>query len=753
MKKEQQHTKKTIFFIVTSILMTIYLLWRVFFTLPFQEGILQVIFGILLIVAETITVFTTFELYYRKIKSDNYQLDLPDIQDEDYPDIDVFIATHNESCDLLYKTANACTYMDYPDTNKVHIYFCDDGNRNEVHELAKSLNIGYLGLADNKEAKSGNLNNALEHTHSPLVATFDADMIPQHTFLMKTVPYFLLPKYIKEDDVWRKRTNEELEDTKSMKIGLIQTPQSFYNPDLFQFNLFAENTIPNEQDFFSKEVNIMRNSSNAIAYTGSNTIISRQALMDIGGFPLKTITEDFETSVRIQKEGYITYATNEVQAAGLSTTTISSMFKQRTRWARGVIQSIQNTKAIFTPKLPLAARLTYLSAYLYWWSFFNRIIFILAPIMFALFDFQVVNTDFKSLLIFWLPAYFFYSISMRYLSSNIRNQRWSQVIDTILAPYLIFPVLLETLHIHQRTFKVTNKKKETSRNKNLYYAIPHILLLILSVLAIIRYVKGKYGWALIYSSIILFWLFYNLVAILYALFFMLGRPSPRKSERIKASVSAKVSYNNYAFNATTYDLSDQGISLLTDTEYYIPDDQNVKIQLKDRNYSATLTGSIVNVRKQNNQWLYALKVKPESTKDKSQYSQIIYDRNHSLPVEMDLWSTAYDDFIRNIQYRIKKAQIERRKSIRMNIHKKICFENGTTGYIEDFNFKYISVSHLKLYDEDLEYYKWITDSNINLLLKPERQLSDRILFKITNLDTIIQNNLIDQLLVDLKQRS
>ena len=171
MKKEQHHIKKTIFFIVTSILMTIYLLWRTFFTLPFQEGILQVIFGILLIVAETVTVFTTFELYYRKIKSDHYQLDLPDIQTEDFPDIDIFIATHNENCDLLYKTANACTYMDYPDTNKVHIYFCDDGNRNEVHELAKSLNIGYLGLADNKEAKSGNLNNALEHTNSPLVAT------------------------------------------------------------------------------------------------------------------------------------------------------------------------------------------------------------------------------------------------------------------------------------------------------------------------------------------------------------------------------------------------------------------------------------------------------------------------------------------------------------------------------------------------------------------------------------------------------
>ena len=86
----------------------------------------------------------------------------------------------------------------------------------------------------------------------------------------------------------------------------------------------------------------------------------------------------------------------------------------------------------------------------------------------------------------------------------------------------------------------------------------------------------------------------------------------------------------------------------------------------------------------------------------------------------------------------------------MNIHKKICFENGTTGYIEDFNFKYISVSQLRQYDEDLEYYKWITDSNINLLLKPEKNLSDRILFKIVNLDAIIQNNQIDQLSLDLK---
>ncbi len=107
----------------------------------------------------------------------------------------------------------------------------------------------------------------------------------------------------------------------------------------------------------------MRNTSNAIAYTGSNTVILRAAMEEIGGFPLKTITEDFETSLRIQKAGFITYATDEIQAAGLTTTTIKSMIRQRVRWARGIIQSLQNTHAIATPRLPLLARLTYLNTF------------------------------------------------------------------------------------------------------------------------------------------------------------------------------------------------------------------------------------------------------------------------------------------------------------------------------------------------------------------------------------------------------
>ncbi len=753
MNKEEK--KRNLIFNITMILMTIYLSWRVIFTLPFDQGILNLVFGIMLVSAETVTVFTTFELFYQKMRMKKSLLECPVIPDEAYPDVDVFIATHNEPTDILYKTVNACTFLTYPDKSKVHIYLCDDGNREEVAKLARQFKIGYLGLADNKHAKAGNLNHALSKTSSPLIATFDADMIPQHTFLMKTVPYFLLPQYIKENGTWRLRTEEELDTT--CKIGLIQTPQSFYNPDLFQFNLYAESNIPNEQDFFSKEVNIMRNASNAAAYTGSNTVILRKAMEEINGFPLNTITEDFETSIRLQKAGYITYATDEIQAAGLTATTVKSMLKQRVRWARGVIHSLQNTHALFTLKLPLKARITYLNSYLYWWSFFNRLIFILAPLLFALFDFQIVNTSFWEVIVFWLPAYFFYSISMRYLSSNIRNQRWSQIIDTIFMPYLIVPVLLESLHIHQRKFKVTNKKKEPGGvGLGLaVYAIPHAILLILSIAAMARYVYGKYGWALFYSSIIIFWITYNMVALCYAMFFMLGRSAYRNSERIRAEEDIIIQYNNLHYEAKTADVSESGVSFWLDKPVYLPENELIQMKIHTLQYNARLEGKIVYVKEFNGGWRYSAAVEPVNNTNKRQYMQIIYDRVHTLPMQMDMWITAYDDIHRNIIKRVRQPFSDRRKQPRIRLDKWIVFTNRATCRLLSFNYRYFSVSDFSDKGSQDENFTYITENGIPFILKRTgkyiRNNSEELL-EVLNLKDLIKRMQNDQILYELTKK-
>lgn len=214
---------------MTILTMSVYLCWRLFFTLPIHDGIFSLIMGFALFYSEAVSAFGTFELFWKKKRS--VKLELPKIPDEWYPEVDIMIATHNEPVELLYNTINAATFIDYPDMKKVHIHVCDDGNRPEVEELCKKFQVNYIGCPNNKQAKAGNLNHALSLTHAPLVVTFDADMIPRKRFLRKSVPYFFLPGLMKENGEWRERKPEEIDP--DYKIGFIQTPQSFYNPDLF----------------------------------------------------------------------------------------------------------------------------------------------------------------------------------------------------------------------------------------------------------------------------------------------------------------------------------------------------------------------------------------------------------------------------------------------------------------------------------------------------------------------------------------
>ncbi len=638
-------TKEVLVFVLSALLMVVYLLWRLLFTLPLDEGIAQAAFGILLLLAETVTSFTTFELYFLKVRNDTGSLALPKIPDSEYPDIDVFIATHNEPEAILFKTASACTYMEYPDPRKVHIFLCDDGNRPEIRALAERLGIGYIGLEGNRHAKSGNLNHALEMTGSPLVATFDADMIPVRSFLMDTVPYFAHPRYIADDETgtWRPRVGEELED--APRIGLIQTPQSFYNVDLFQFNLYAENRIPNEQDFFSSEVNRMRNSSNSSAYTGSNTVISRAALEEIGGFPYHTITEDFETSCRLQKAGYLTYASDKVGAHGLTTTDVPAMMRQRVRWARGVITSIKNTNAIFTRKLPLRARISYLNVFLYWWSFFNRLVFILAPILFALFDFRVVDCELWQLLIFWLPSYIVYGQSMRFLSSKVRNQKWSLVIDTSFMAALIIPVFLETIGVSETRFSVTRKDADKGNTAGLRYLWLYILLAVMSVLALVRFTAGKYGMALLYSTVIIYWLCYNLIAILYAIAFLSGRRVMRKSHRIAVDAEVDFDFAGAPAKGRTINLSEEGaLFALTGASADIPEE--FRAAVSSGPYRALLDCRKVNSWQSEEGTRFSAVLTPVDFESEREYVQILHDREPGIAKEMDMWNTTFDDLHR-----------------------------------------------------------------------------------------------------------
>ena len=672
--------RKKLWFWLMTVTSVIYILWRLFFTLPLHAGIVSLVAGIALFVAEFISMLEAV-IHYICMSKDKAP-EFPVIPESEYPHVDVLIATHSEEPELLFKTINGCKHMEYPDPAKVHIYLCDDNDRPEMAKLAQKMGVGYFGLSGNKLAKAGNLNNALSKTNSPLVVTFDADMIPRSSFLMKTVPYFFLPEMISEDGVWRKRTEEELDP--DYKIGFVQTPQSFYNPDLFQFNFFAESNIPNEQDYFFKEVNVGRNSSNSAIYAGSNTLISRRALEEVGGIRTKTITEDFATGIDIQAKGYTCFAIDEVLASGLAPDDFPNLLKQRQRWGRGCVQTIRSTRFLFG-KLPFLSKLSYLSCLLYWWTFLRRIVYILSPILFTVFGVLVVRTSLWGILLIWLPSYLIYNHSLRLLSGKIRDQKWSNIVDTILCPYMILPILAETFGIRMRTFVVTSKEKTGTRSAKIIYAIPHIILLAASIVGIYFSIVRMMLYKNILGLVVLFWLCMNTYFLTMAVFFLLGRINYRSSQRFQAEIPVTFPVGTRCVHGTTCDISENGLSFVTDFPEFLHG--IVDFELRDGKWAARVSGEVVQVGQFGNQWKYGAKLTELPLEEKENYAQIVFDRLPTLATEIK--TNAAKDLMVFFKRKTASSVLSQRKLPRIPLDASLKTDSGETVHVSNYNYQYM----------------------------------------------------------------
>lgn len=672
--------RKKLWFWLMTVTSVIYILWRLFFTLPLHAGIVSLIAGIALFAAEFISMLEAV-IHYICMSKDKAP-EFPVIPESEYPHVDVLIATHSEEPELLFKTINGCKHMEYPDPAKVHIYLCDDNDRPEMAQLAQKMGVGYFGLSGNKLAKAGNLNNALSKTNSPLVVTFDADMIPRSNFLMETVPYFSLPEMILDHGEWRKRTEEELDP--DYKIGFVQTPQSFYNPDLFQFNFFAESNIPNEQDYFFKEVNVGRNSSNSAIYAGSNTLISRRALEEVGGIRTKTITEDFATGIDIQAKGYTCFAIDEVLASGLAPDDFPNLLKQRQRWGRGCVQTIRSTRFLFG-KLPFLSKLSYLSCLLYWWTFLRRIVYILSPILFTVFGVLVVRTSLWGILLIWLPSYLIYNHSLRLLSGKVRDQKWSNIVDTILCPYMILPILAETFGIRMRTFFVTSKEKTGTKSAKIIYAIPHLILLAASIVGIYFSIVRMMLYKNILGLVVLFWLCMNTYFLTMAVFFLLGRINYRSSQRFRAEIPVTFSVGTRCVHGTTCDISENGLSFVTDFPEFLHG--IVDFELRDGKWAARVSGEIVQVGQFGNQWKYGVKLTELPLEEKENYAQIVFDRLPTLATEIK--TTAAKDLMVFFKRKTASSVLSQRKLPRIPLDASLKTDSGETVHVSNYNYQYM----------------------------------------------------------------
>ncbi|TDH59444.1 UDP-forming cellulose synthase catalytic subunit, partial [Dankookia rubra] len=410
-----------------------YIFWRLSDTLDYT-GWVQTFLGTGLLLAEIYAVVALVIAYVQNAwPLDRKPVPLPDDLAE-WPSVDVYIPSYNESLDIVKPTVLAALALDWP-ADKLNVIVLDDGRRPEFREFCAKVGCGYLIRPDNKGAKAGNINHALTKTSGEYITIFDCDHVPTRAFLQLTMGWMLRDK----------------------GLCMVQTPHHFYSPDPFERNLASGEAVPNESLLFYGLVQMGNDFWGATFFCGSCAVIRRTALEGIGGVPTSTVTEDCHASLRMQKAGWRTAYLRIPLAAGLATERLMLHIGQRLRWGRGMIQILRTENPLTAPSLNWPQRLCYFMAMFHFLFPLPRFVFLTAPLAWLLLGENVIAASPLAILAYAGPHILHSTMAGSRLQGHVRHSFWSEIYEAVLAVYLV-PVMLATLLDPRKgKFNVTDK--------------------------------------------------------------------------------------------------------------------------------------------------------------------------------------------------------------------------------------------------------------------------------------------------------
>lgn len=478
---------RQIYLSLSSFVVIRYVYWRLTYTLPPSSDPIGLFFGLILLSAEIYCV--SILIISLIVNADPVKRPpLTRRRDEDLPVVDVFIPTYNEDEYILATTMAAALSMDYP-KDKLKVWLLDDGGtdqkcndkdpvkaeaarlrRASLQELCRRMGGHYLTRAKNEHAKAGNMNSALAHVTGDIVLVFDADHAPFRAFLQETVAHFL-------DDP---------------KLFLVQTPHVFLNPDPIEKNLRTFARMPSENEMFYSLTQRGLDKWDASFFCGSAALLRRSALMETGGFSGVTITEDCETAFELHARGYSSAFVEKPLIAGLQPETFSSFIGQRVRWCQGMLQIMMLKNPAFKKGLKPIQKLGYLSRMTFWFFPFPRLVFMLAPLAYILFDVKIFVSNVDEAIAFTLTYMIVNVMLQNYLFGCVRWPWVSELYEYCQGIFLSKAIVSVVMNPRKPTFNVTAKGLTLDNDHLSELAWPffamYILLLTGSLVAAFRYV-------------------------------------------------------------------------------------------------------------------------------------------------------------------------------------------------------------------------------------------------------------------------
>lgn len=407
---------------------------------------------------------------------------------------DVFICTYNEPIRVLEPVVKAALALKHPD---LRVFLCDDGSRSEVKEFAHHMGAGYITRPPPRHhAKAGNINNGIKYIMTngrkpEFLLLLDSDFIVKPNFLERTLGFFTDPK-----------------------IGIVQTPQFFYNRDPIQNNLKLSGIWFDEQRLFFSIYQPCLDAWGAAFCCGTSAVVRVEALAKAGGMATETVCEDMLTSFKLGDFDYKTIYLNEQLSAGLAAEDLNAYQTQRSRWCLGTVQQLF-TKYTFwsrTVNIDLANRLAYFTGVNYWiMTFPFKIIMCAAPVIYLLTGAGVINCTAGDMVNYYLS---YIAASLVFTDVYCRNMALPVITDIaaiIVAPIVIRTVISTLISPFGRPFKITPKGIDKDKITIQYMFVwPLLAAMSLTVFSIFlnissySYLRGDIGF-----NINIIWAVYN----------------------------------------------------------------------------------------------------------------------------------------------------------------------------------------------------------------------------------------------------
>ena len=414
------------------------------------------------------------------------------------PHVAILIATYNEDLEVLERTIIGAQSLHYPDKT---VYILDDGKRPWLRDYCAAQNVEYVTRPDNKGAKAGNINHAvrmLAQQENPpdYLAVLDADFVPHQGFLSRSLSLFHDPQ-----------------------VGLVQTPQHFFNADPIQHNLGLSRSYPDEQRFFFDHVQPSRDAWGVAFCCGTSSVMRFRAVAEIGGFPTESITEDFMLTLVLQDHGWKTVYLNEALTEGLAPEGLKEYVTQRARWCLGLMQIARSDYGPFgNSGLRLRDRWSVADSVIFWLSSFSfRLAAIYFPLLYWFFNVIVVNASLVDVIRYFGPYYLWSLMAISLVSRGGIIPILNDVTQLLGAVPITAAAVLGLIKPHGHGFKVTAKGGDRSKVVVQWQLMrPFLIGLGLTIVGLLigifsdRFAFYDAGEGKI---VILFWTIYNVIVL------------------------------------------------------------------------------------------------------------------------------------------------------------------------------------------------------------------------------------------------